>query len=48
MTNGEKMHVSIAIEAAKSCLHVFENEYPPMIVPGRRWKLPRSGSTSQP
>jgi immunity protein 5 of polymorphic toxin system len=28
MTNGEKMLVSIAIEAAKSCLHVFENEYP--------------------
>ena len=28
MTNGEKMLVSIAIEAAKSCLHVFKNEYP--------------------
>ena len=28
MTNGEKMLVSIAIEAAKSCLRVFENEYP--------------------
>lgn len=28
MTNREKMLVSIAIDAAKSCLHVFENEYP--------------------
>jgi hypothetical protein len=28
MTNGEEMLVSIAIEATKSCLHVFENEYP--------------------
>jgi len=28
MTNSEEMLVSIAIDAAKSCLHVFENEYP--------------------
>ena len=28
MTNCERMLVSIAIDAAKSCIHVFEKEYP--------------------
>jgi hypothetical protein len=28
MTNGEKMLVSIAIDAARNCIHVFEAEYP--------------------
>jgi Imm-5 like putative immunity protein len=28
MTTWDKMLVSIVIDAAKSCLHVFENEYP--------------------
>jgi hypothetical protein len=28
MTNGEKLLVSIAIDAAKNCIHVFEAEYP--------------------
>lgn len=28
MTAGDKMLVSIAIDAAKNCIHVFEKEYP--------------------
>jgi immunity protein 5 of polymorphic toxin system len=28
MTDSEKMLVSIAIDAARNCLHVFEREYP--------------------
>jgi hypothetical protein len=28
MTNWDKMLISIAIDAAKNCIHVFEAEYP--------------------
>jgi len=48
MTDWERMLVSIAIDAAKNCIHVFEAEYPTDDRPRKAWKLLRNGLANPP
>jgi hypothetical protein len=48
MTNREEMLVSIAIDAAKNCIHVFEAEYPADDRSRKALEVQRNGSGNRP